>query len=274
MLDIAENTSHAQTRPEDYAQKQGNHPEPTPTQRPRPWRAATRDTKTLTSRLIPRHARGGPHPEPAMIPAVIHQFWDGPPLPDHLRAYIDTWKHHHPQAEHKLWNDRAVRDLPLTNQDLYDNAEHLTNSNPWQLKSDIARYEILSRFGGIWADTDLECQHRLDPILNGLNLVIARESNNWATNALMACEPDHPAMKRLIAQLPASAKRHENQAATRISGPQFLTPRIKRFDPFLLPPAWCFPYSWNELERGTEHFPDAFTVHHWHNQRTKKGKPL
>ena len=92
-----------------------------------------------------------------MIPKIIHQIWLGPcPAP---KTEMRTWKDRHPGWEYRLWDEEAIsRCWPdgLYNQKQFDWMQELCG------KADIARYEILHRFGGFYADADSVCLRPLD----------------------------------------------------------------------------------------------------------------
>jgi hypothetical protein len=82
-----------------------------------------------------------------MIPKIIHQLWLGPrPLP----TYTESWKlcAFKNDWEYRLWRDKDIDELELKWRACYDAAPL------FQIKSDIARIEILSRFGGFYFDCD------------------------------------------------------------------------------------------------------------------------
>ena len=58
---------------------------------------------------------------------------------------------------------------PLRNQDLFDAAEH-----PAQ-RADLARFEILLRFGGVYVDTDFEALAPIQARLEDVECFVARD---------------------------------------------------------------------------------------------------
>ena len=82
------------------------------------------------------------------IPKIIHQIWIGPKKrPDiWMDSVKDFCKNHN--YEYVLWDDNKVSELTLTNQTFYE-LEKTFNG-----KSDILRYEILYKFGGVYIDAD------------------------------------------------------------------------------------------------------------------------
>lgn len=203
-----------------------------------------------------------------MIPPVIHHVWVGDPMPDHLAAYVATWAEHHPKWGHRLWGEG---DLDwLTNQRLYDEAEKHTPA-VGQFRSDVARYEILHRHGGVYVDADFECLRPLDELLTGVRCFAAWETDGvWVNNAIMGAEPGHPLFAELIRRLPSNVVRKRGRRPNHLSGPRFLTPVARAYrDVTVFESALFYPYRWDELDRAGEPFPDAYAVHHWDNARKR-----
>ncbi len=93
---------------------------------------------------------------PQLIPKKIHQIWiGGKKLPKKYKIWMKTWRQHNPSWEYILWDDEMIDNLELVNKDAYYCTSNLG------YKSDIARYEILNKFGGVYADTDFECLGKL-----------------------------------------------------------------------------------------------------------------
>ncbi len=94
------------------------------------------------------------------IPKIIHQIWIGPKrFPKKYANWAETWKLLNPSWKYKFWTEKELNSLNLINRSYFDNSESIG------FKSDLARYEILNLFGGIYIDTDFEC---IRPIPNHL----------------------------------------------------------------------------------------------------------
>lgn len=220
-------------------------------------------------------------------PKIIHQIWVGPPMPDQVSEYIQTWRDHHPSWEHWLWDEEALASLPMTNQRLYDDAErYALPGRVCQLRSDIARYEILVKHGGLYVDADFSCQAPLDHLMDPSRAWLGWEKQDeWLSNAILASEAAHPFVTlirdRLERHMDALLADHGPVSNSRYSGPRYVT-RLWRKNSWkwldegvaTLPQATFFPYSWNQLDQGDRDYPDALAVHHWQNQRRIHGKPL
>lgn len=92
-----------------------------------------------------------------MIPKILHQIWIGPNNPP--MEWINTWKKHHPNWDHILWDDKKIDGLNLKNRKAYDYyyAKGILNGS-----ANVARYEILYRYGGMYVDADSTCLRSLD----------------------------------------------------------------------------------------------------------------
>lgn len=214
-----------------------------------------------------------------MIPQVIHRIWIGGPEPAWLARYADTWRDLHPDWDYHYWTDETVEALfPLDNQALYDRAERIVPRHVWQFRSDLLRYEILWRWGGMYVDADFECLHPLDDLIDGLDgWAVWSSQDRWIANGLLGVTPSHPFIGRLIDRLPARVRQQgRNSRPARISGPQYLTKlwRAHGRPLTILPERLFFPYSWRdvaEVSPGAAHGEGLYAVHHWHNMRRERG---
>jgi len=197
-------------------------------------------------------------------------------MPEAFRAFADGWQRLHPDWKYTLWDEST---LPaLRNQDLYDRAAELCPGLEGQLRSDIARYELLYRFGGVWVDLDFECLRPIDDLLNDLRCFVAWVTPEFVNNAVMGATRQHRFIKRLIDGLPESIASHPGAAPRVVSGPRYLTPIWREHGEGDGVAAFAkelfYPYLWSELERGRERFPNAYAVHHWGNRRRERGRAL
>lgn len=90
------------------------------------------------------------------IPKIIHQIWIGPkPAPTKL---MDTWKEKNPDFEYIRWNEQEFinRNMKFECQDKIDEMEEYCG------KTDIMRWEILYKYGGIYIDADSFCIESID----------------------------------------------------------------------------------------------------------------
>lgn len=210
-----------------------------------------------------------------MFPKTIHRIWLGSPMPEEFRRYGETWTRLNPGWELVDWTEANIP--TLENQTLFDDAENLTTGSPWQFRSDLARYEILWRHGGLYVDTDFECLRPIGDLIEGRGCFGAwEEQDRWIANGLMGATPEHPFLRHLIDGLPVSVAAHRHHRPNRSTGPQYLTAmyrmRGEDLGVSVIDQAAVYPYGWRELDRKGEDFPDAFAVHHWSNKRRQRGE--
>ncbi len=94
------------------------------------------------------------------IPKIIHQIWLGGEIPKISIELSNRMMEINSDWEYKLWNEQDIQEIGLKNIELYNNTQNYGS------KSDIARYEILQRFGGIYIDTDFECVKSFNDLCN------------------------------------------------------------------------------------------------------------
>lgn len=202
-----------------------------------------------------------------MIPRILHHIWVGPAMPQRLSPYVDSWRTLHPEWEHRFHTGFDG----LQNQALYDNAEAIT-PHVGQLRSDLARYELLYRHGGVYVDCDLEALRPIDDLLDAPCFAGWEMDGRWVNNAIIGAEPGHPLMRALIEQAPRSIHRHRGKRPNIMTGPHLLTPLARnRGDVVIHPQDAFYPYSFAELDRQGGDYGDAYACHHWDNTRKRKG---
>jgi len=199
------------------------------------------------------------------IPKIIHQIWLGSPLPDRFKVYQQSWITHHPDWEYKLWTDANVKDLILDNQDLYE------ASTNYGEKSDILRYELLYRYGGVYVDIDYECLKPLDILHYSYDLYTGIQPMDTGLVqlglGLIGAIPGHPMLKKCIVDLRESTER-EIVART---GPIYFTKIFWHFDDgdvtqnVALPSSYLYPKGYNQKDKPAQVWqkPESFAVHHW-----------
>jgi mannosyltransferase OCH1-like enzyme len=195
-----------------------------------------------------------------MIPKIFHQIWvnrTAPELPEAYRVYRDTWRALHPDWDFRLWNLANLGFTPRR-------PDLLRSAANYAQISDLLRYEILLRHGGVYLDTDFECRRSLAPILAGVRNFACSEDGRSISIGILGAAPGSVYMERCLAALPARCGAAETQKET---GPAFFTRVLLdggiAGDFTLFPRAWFYPYNWNEPHRAHEAFPSAYAVHRW-----------
>jgi inositol phosphorylceramide mannosyltransferase catalytic subunit len=203
------------------------------------------------------------------IPRILHQIWIGPrPLPAEYRKYRQTWRAAHPAWEFRHWGEREIAALGLRNARLM--ARVATESE----RSDLVRYELLHRFGGVYVDADFECLKPLDELIACQRFFVGQDRDARVFNTgLMGVVPEHPFLDLLIRAVPrnlALCAQHGVAHPNQTVGPWFFSRLVAEARPpdlHVYPTRMFYPYLWDELERAGEDFrrtsPESYAVHHW-----------
>lgn len=196
-------------------------------------------------------------------------------MPAHLTAHLDRWRELHPGWEVRVWTPESTPHLG-EHQDLYDSPEvYSPKSNPWQWRSDLARYRILHDIGGVYIDCDLEPLRPIDPLVEGAESVIARECPRYTNNAFMGSAPGGHFLAEVLRGLRRSVLAQPRARVNRQIGAHYLT-RIARRHPELrvLAPETIYPEHWSNLGALDGPPPTtAYTRHHWANKQAQEAAP-
>jgi mannosyltransferase OCH1-like enzyme len=226
----------------------------------------------ITKKCYETFVVNGSPSETPRIPKIIHQIWLGSPFPEKYRSFQQSWIAHHPDWEYRLWTEESLKDFPLQNQELYDSAVN------WGEKSDILRYEILYRIGGVYVDTDFECFKSLEPFhylldfYTGLFNLDRKFAFPRMGNALIGACPGHPILKACVDNLCGDGSRENCDEIQKRTGPIYFTRKFldHALDGKMKNAALPFPYFYplpaeqrEEQDLSAWMFPETYALHHW-----------
>lgn len=129
------------------------------------------------------------------IPRIIHQSWKNESLPNQFKVWSETWKTFNPSYKYMLWTDASNRKLIQDHfpwfLSYFDSFEHNI------ARADAARYFYMYKYGGIYADLDVESVGSLDTVLRDVELALCRmdsskdgkNKEHMIPNAWMASKP-------------------------------------------------------------------------------------
>ena len=200
--------------------------------------------------------------QPARIPKTIHFIWLGSkPIPRHYKSEIgdndtadagkdahmqDTkgwnlcmrsWLDHHPPSTGwtiRLWTEKEVKvtflgdesEYTMANRDAY---EYALSKQNYGLASDTLRLEILSAFGGVYADIDYLCTAPFDDLHSAAEFYCGASNVGCIeiNNGLMGSAARHGAVERMISEIRnwfnVSIGREEPEAEPAIAASAFLS---------------------------------------------------
>jgi mannosyltransferase OCH1-like enzyme len=129
------------------------------------------------------------------IPRVFHQIWLGPePFPKEYAAYQRSWTSRHPDWELRVWTEETLPD-DLERREIYERLRRPAE------RSDLLRFELLARHGGVYLDADFECLRSIEPLLDGVSFFCAYNDPGRANNAIVGSVPGHPLAALAIQEL-------------------------------------------------------------------------
>jgi FkbM family methyltransferase len=125
------------------------------------------------------------------IPKILHQIWLGGEVPKQFNPHIKKLRNLHPHWEYRLWTDNNI-DFKLINQNLFDMAKNMGQ------KSDILRYEILNKYGGVYLDLDHVAIRSFDDLIGFDSFAgVTYDQNPQVTNSVIGSIPNSSLTKEL-----------------------------------------------------------------------------
>jgi mannosyltransferase OCH1-like enzyme len=206
------------------------------------------------------------------IPKLIHLIWVGSPFPKKYQKFLESWRSFHPDWTIRLWTDAEVEDFHMENKQAFDEA-----SNKGQ-KSDIWRYEILYRYGGLYVDTDFQCLQSFDDLHKSCEFYAGciGLDQPWVINALIGAKPNHPLMRACIDRLELFSKNpYDFEKIMDETGPYYLTRILLDLglemplgSVVVFPPVFFYPFPGayrDRLDKNIMNFvkPESMAVHYW-----------
>lgn len=203
------------------------------------------------------------------IPRLMHFIWVGKPMPEHLMHNIDIWREMHPGWRIHIWNDRSFG--WLHNQRLFSEAESIVPRDAvGQFRSDVARYEIILKHGGFYADVDTYPVKPIDDSILYHTEFAVQEDPSWIGNTYLGSCSGNPIFRQIVDGMAMNVKRHRGKRANVLSGPKYITPIWRKHGGNVAPISWGFPYSYTHVKRGTVPDtigPETYAVHQWHHTK-------
>lgn len=127
---------------------------------------------------------------------------------------------------------------PLVNEDAYRNMADYVNARAVTVaRSDLVRYEVVARYGGVYLDTDVECFAPIDRLLDGVRLFMANEFSNRSGNYMFGATPNHPALWTIVRHLQSHLQKveaqysesHKKFDAATITGSRYFGSQIRMY---------------------------------------------
>lgn len=197
------------------------------------------------------------------IPRTFHRIWiprhEQDVIPARFQEYWKMFQDLHPDWEFKTWGDESYIKDWLVNRDLWDVV------NPLAGRTDLLRYEIILREGGIYVDADVEPLRAFDDLLHG-DPFMGWESEDRLCPTVIGGEAGHPALAALVEGLPGWVQEHAEETDPVVqTGPIYVTEQWRsREDVRRLPPVYFYPVGPTERKLLGGPYPGgSYSVHHW-----------
>jgi mannosyltransferase OCH1-like enzyme len=209
-----------------------------------------------------------------IIPRTIHQIWLGSNVPKKYDQWRKSWKLLNPGFEYILWDENKILKTGLINE------KQFIKSKSFGVKSDIARYEILYKFGGIYVDTDFEALKPIDRKFLSRSFIAGQlyDYKPQINNALIMSEPKCNLLKEVIENIPDYTKEMTGVEVLNYSGANYLSKIIFKnrnlADIVILPSQYFYP--WPNFMSETKNSPYSWetettiAIHHWEASWMKK----
>jgi len=234
------------------------------------------------------------------IPKIFHYIWFGDKLPQQYKPFLQTWLKYHPDWTFVFWVDNPqnydlgilLKDYTFENLKEYlrnnkntknkvvidvknlrfNNRKFFDETKNYGQRSDILKWEVVYRFGGVYIDVDFECLKPLDILNHMYNFYTGIQPLDTSFlqlgAALFAAVPGHPILKHCVETI----KDDWHQKMIVVStGPLHFTKSFcsaigaHGLKDIALPASYFYPCGYEEqkLPRKSWIKPESFAVHHW-----------
>jgi mannosyltransferase OCH1-like enzyme len=198
----------------------------------------------------------------SMIPKIIHQIWvGGKPMPERYKQFGVRIMEMYSECTYYLWDDHNR--FKLKNEDLYLN--FLCSPS---LASDIFRYELMYKYGGLYLDTDMEPVNKMpDSVWESEGILVCPQFEGFYGTALLGSDANNGFWLKAMESLASSIYDEKNcNIACWQSGPTFLSKKFVEYSPVLtqLPKEMCYPSLWDEEKKFN---PSGYFFHHYDGGR-------
>lgn len=254
-----------------------------------------------TARLLYENLKDIPNQNTCKIPHIMHTIWLGNDFPAQFHMYKICWKQKHPQWTHILWVDnpdnyKYGQEIQVTDEVLrkisqgeyqgrllvahinslnYKNGSLINNIDNQMIRSQIARYEIISLLGGVFVNADCQCFKPLDTLTYSYDFFggISYTAHKLMINdALFGARPQHPLFKHCIQAIkninPANYTKDLNNITDQFTH-SFLACTLQNSDiNIIFPVSYFFPIlehqrNLSEQQKTTLVKPETFSMCHW-----------
>jgi mannosyltransferase OCH1-like enzyme len=170
----------------------------------------------------------------SIIPLNLFQTWHTLDLPPLMKNNVELLKRQNPEFTHHLYDDEMCRDFIKKNFDK-DVLYSFDKLNPGAYKSDLWRYCILYKYGGIYLDIKYSCVNgfKLKYLTNKEYFVRDRILNTMPGiyQALLVTLPNNNILYDCIQEIVTNVKNNVfNYHSLAVTGPQIMAKKFFNID--------------------------------------------
>ena len=204
------------------------------------------------------------------IPRILHFVWLSDTISVVKLRTILTWTKMHPDWQIRLWTEKHLNRL--------SSAQKIFSSNDLRQRADIARYEIIWKYGGVYVDTDFECLKPLDTLLYSSTGFVCHEEGRKKihlslSNGLFGFTSKHPVLARAMKL--ADEAQLNTEDVNLSTGPMMFRHAIgDELDKLLVfPKEYFYPISYADrykvdkwkcdIQSCKSRFPKSYAIHLW-----------
>jgi len=209
--------------------------------------------------------------DPFTIPPIFHLIWLGSKVPERYHILAQSLKELHPYAQVRIWTDSDIQEFNFTNKSALDYEVN------YGARSDVFRYEILNKYGGIYLDGDFDIYQPLDDLLCTCSFFagLAYDRELVLYNGLIASTPSNPIIKACLETIKSEGAKFDLDSIMIRTGPYHFTKCVLKEGPqapgitAIFPVAFFYPWPNYELHNNQQEHIDSFkqsysfTVHKW-----------
>lgn len=213
------------------------------------------------------------------IPKKLHQVWLGGEIPKEYLELTEKWKENHPEWEYRLWVDSDIKEFGLDKNTVYNEITNLGS------KSDVLRYHIINKYGGVYIDTDFISLKNLDELTKfsffggGFSIISEQNNDPEIYNGMFGSVKNNPILTDCINNFKSTKN---NPSVHKTTGPSFFSEMIfkningEEQDIIFLPLSYFYPFPgrfrFNKTNINKWIKPESYCIHLWNCSWQKKRK--
>lgn len=202
-----------------------------------------------------------------MIPKIIHHIWtSNNSFKVKFHAFRSSWMANNPNYSFMFWTlENAPYDAmtPECKKILHSDCMYV-------IKSNVLRWVILHKYGGIISDCDVQCLKSFDEFLNDRSFCARSWLDNEYGNALVGSEPGNQMCLDICHQTSESVLGNWQEANSEWEykyGVLIAAQHLHKCEK-IYPKEFFYPFNWNDLEADrklliNKKFEQSYAIHWW-----------